>query len=168
MSSSLACNRESPEAAHQTREAELPLMEAIEELFADPQVTSAIGALLNEQAALCPSTEEGVEAATNDVRAHELYAGYKQYQQLVERILEMIATHIGVSAESIATACWEEMEQCAGAPSQYMCTEYITAALQYDAFLDLLNETARMDSYVTTAEPEDSNASAAHATESAQ
>lgn len=84
---------------------------------------------------------------TDSRAALEAYSSFKEYSAVVERVLDTFIQREGKgdTHENIATEILSEWAKEEG--STYLCTDYIAAALHFDAFKELLISTHDVQGY---------------------
>ena len=113
-----------------------PVLDLLEEAFADPSVTSAINEFCVEHA----STFQGVRGdEEHPLQYHELYL---QYTGLLESKVEAFMAEHDVTLDQI-------LEAARHAPSGvHTFVDFLIASTEYHSFVQLMSDFASMDAWV--------------------
>ncbi|KAL6751532.1 hypothetical protein V8C86DRAFT_2776259 [Haematococcus lacustris] len=115
------------------------LVEALETFFCSPGFTSAVGTYMSENASNLSFV------ATDETQPIENYNLFLKYQSLIEEHLSIFLVDRGLSAQEVYEVC--QAAQGSQVADSLACLDYLVAASEYEAFMELARDHYEMALY---------------------
>lgn len=123
------------------------VLETMEDFFISGEVTTRVAQALDELS----ESYVFVESPGTDSAVHDNYGLFRKYSAFIDSLLEEFCSSVkgrGVAVASLVAACNEELKACAGVPSSWTWVPYINAALCYEEFCQLVEDTKALKEYM--------------------
>eukprot|EP00620_Florenciella_sp_RCC1587_P000011 CAMPEP_0182595876 /NCGR_PEP_ID=MMETSP1324-20130603/83123_1 /TAXON_ID=236786 /ORGANISM="Florenciella sp., Strain RCC1587" /LENGTH=155 /DNA_ID=CAMNT_0024813509 /DNA_START=110 /DNA_END=574 /DNA_ORIENTATION=+ len=114
-----------------------PVIERLEDFFASPEFTGAIGDFLSKESTKFEVFDLSAEQPL------EYYAVFNQYQSMIESAVEAFLQKEGITPKQLYDIC--ETESASG--NSYSCLDYMVACTEYDDFLRLIADFKSMQQW---------------------
>ena len=119
----------------------MALVVELEDFFAEPACTSAIGDFVAERAST-------LRIVPGEEQPHEAHGAFLEYTQLIERLLEQFMTEHGVRTADL-------LDAAQSAPrGAYTWVQFLVASTDYEAFVALVQDFSAMNQWDVDADSE--------------